>query len=38
LKGLKSPPYSKFNKEGILAPPIPSGFEAPKLAPKISLK
>jgi hypothetical protein len=32
LKGLKSPPYSILNKEGILAPPILSGFEAPKLA------
>jgi hypothetical protein len=32
LEGLKSPPYSILNKEGILAPPIPSGFMAPKLA------
>jgi hypothetical protein len=32
LKGIKSSSYSKLYKEGILAPPIPSGFEAPKLA------
>jgi hypothetical protein len=32
LEGLKSPSYLKLNKEGILAPPIPSGIVAPKLA------
>jgi hypothetical protein len=32
LKGLKSPFYLKLNKEEILAPSIPSGFEVPKLA------
>jgi hypothetical protein len=32
LEGLQSPSYSKLNKKGILAPPIPSGFVAPKLA------
>jgi hypothetical protein len=32
LEGLKSPPYSILNKEGILAPPIPSGFVSSKLA------
>jgi hypothetical protein len=31
LEGLQSPSYSKLNK-GILAPPIPSSFVAPKLA------
>jgi hypothetical protein len=36
LEGLKSPPYSKLNKEGILSPPIPSDFMAPKLAPNMS--
>jgi hypothetical protein len=34
LEGLKSPLYSKLNKESILAPPIPSGFWSPKLALK----
>jgi hypothetical protein len=32
LEGLKFPAYSKLNKEGILARPIPFGFVAPKLA------
>jgi hypothetical protein len=32
LEGLKSPPYLKLNKKGILAPPIPSVFWTPKLA------
>jgi hypothetical protein len=32
LQRLKSPSYSKLNKEGILTPPIPSGFVALKLA------
>jgi hypothetical protein len=32
LQGLKSPIYSILNKEGILALPIPSGFETPKLS------
>jgi hypothetical protein len=34
---LKSFPYSKLNNEGILAPLIPSGFMAPKLASQTSL-
>jgi hypothetical protein len=32
LEGLKYLSYSKLYKERILAPPIPSGFVAPKLA------
>jgi hypothetical protein len=38
LEGLKSTSYSKLNKEGILAPPIPSGFWTPKLALRVSLR
>jgi hypothetical protein len=30
LEGLNSPPYTILNKEGILAPPIPSGIWTPK--------
>jgi hypothetical protein len=37
LEGLKSPSYLKLNKEGILAPPIPSGIVAPKLALRVCL-
>jgi hypothetical protein len=32
FRELKSPPYSKLNEDEILAPLIPSGFVAPKLA------
>jgi hypothetical protein len=32
LEGIKLPPYSILNKEGILAPLIPSGIWTPKLA------
>jgi hypothetical protein len=32
LEGLKLSSYSKLNKKEILAPPIPFGFLAPKLA------
>jgi hypothetical protein len=32
LEGLNSPSYSILNKDGNLAPPILSGFIAPKLA------
>jgi hypothetical protein len=35
MKGLKSPPYSILNKEGILAPSIPSGSVAHKLALRV---
>jgi hypothetical protein len=35
LEGLKSPPYSIFNKKGIFSPLIPSGFGTPKLARKV---
>jgi hypothetical protein len=34
LEGLNFHPYSKLNKKGNLAPPILSGFIAPKLALK----
>jgi hypothetical protein len=35
LEGLKSPSYSKLNKEWILASPIPSRFVAPKLVLRV---